>query len=82
MLSWVGLPASLTGGVSEGMLPPPVSPQVSGSKGLQKLYKRHTTGRPGSMKEETFDQLQAVRSPPAPPLRRADHLFGPGPGSK
>ena len=34
---------------------------VTGSKASQKLYKRHTTGRPGSMKEETFEQLQAVR---------------------
>ena len=34
---------------------------VTGSKASQKLYKRHTTGRPGSMKEETFGQLQAVR---------------------
>jgi len=34
---------------------------VTGSKASQKLYKRHTTGRPGSMKEETFAQLQAVR---------------------
>ena len=35
---------------------------VTGSKASQKLYKRHTTGRPGSMKEETFAQLQAVRA--------------------
>eukprot|EP00670_Eutreptiella_braarudii_P025380 CAMPEP_0174377572 /NCGR_PEP_ID=MMETSP0811_2-20130205/121532_1 /TAXON_ID=73025 ORGANISM="Eutreptiella gymnastica-like, Strain CCMP1594" /NCGR_SAMPLE_ID=MMETSP0811_2 /ASSEMBLY_ACC=CAM_ASM_000667 /LENGTH=307 /DNA_ID=CAMNT_0015529621 /DNA_START=32 /DNA_END=956 /DNA_ORIENTATION=- len=32
---------------------------VSGNKRTQKLYRRHTTGRPGSMKVETFDQLQA-----------------------
>eukprot|EP01026_Neomeris_dumetosa_P041447 TRINITY_DN34354_c0_g2_i1.p3 TRINITY_DN34354_c0_g2~~TRINITY_DN34354_c0_g2_i1.p3 ORF type:complete len:221 (+),score=15.51 TRINITY_DN34354_c0_g2_i1:88-750(+) len=31
--------------------------QVSGRKTTQKLYKRHTT-RPGSMKVETFQQLQ------------------------
>lgn len=30
---------------------------VSGKKRSQKLYKRHS-GRPGGMKEETFDQLQ------------------------
>ena len=28
---------------------------VSGNKRTQKLYRRHTTGRPGSMKVETFD---------------------------
>lgn len=32
---------------------------VSGNKGAQKLYRRHPTGRPGSMKVETFDELQA-----------------------
>eukprot|EP00667_Euglena_gracilis_P017379 EG_transcript_18309 len=31
---------------------------VSGRKAEQKLYRRHTTGRPGSMKTETFAQLQ------------------------
>eukprot|EP00668_Euglena_longa_P038257 GGOE01049252.1.p1 GENE.GGOE01049252.1~~GGOE01049252.1.p1 ORF type:complete len:269 (-),score=20.12 GGOE01049252.1:127-933(-) len=31
---------------------------VSGRKKEQKLYRRHTTGRPGSMKTETFAQLQ------------------------
>ena len=31
---------------------------VSGKKHEQKLYKRVTNGRPGSMKVETFDQLQ------------------------
>lgn len=30
---------------------------VSGKKRSQKLYRRHS-GRPGGMKEETFDQLQ------------------------
>lgn len=30
---------------------------VSGKKRLQKLYRRHS-GRPGGLKEETFDQLQ------------------------
>eukprot|EP00240_Pyramimonas_obovata_P012609 CAMPEP_0118935390 /NCGR_PEP_ID=MMETSP1169-20130426/15608_1 /TAXON_ID=36882 /ORGANISM="Pyramimonas obovata, Strain CCMP722" /LENGTH=236 /DNA_ID=CAMNT_0006878425 /DNA_START=67 /DNA_END=777 /DNA_ORIENTATION=+ len=33
--------------------------QVTGNKNSQKLYRRHTTGRPGKMKVETFDQLQA-----------------------
>ncbi|KAK3268105.1 60S ribosomal protein L13 [Cymbomonas tetramitiformis] len=32
---------------------------VTGKKNSQKLYRRHATGRPGSMKVETFDQLQA-----------------------
>lgn len=32
--------------------------EVTGKKRLQKLYRRHS-GRPGGMKEETFDQLQA-----------------------
>lgn len=32
--------------------------EVSGKKETQKLYRRHTTGRPGSMKVETFQQLQ------------------------
>lgn len=31
---------------------------VSGKKETQKLYRRHATGRPGSMKVETFQQLQ------------------------
>ena len=31
---------------------------VSGKKHEQKLYRRVTNGRPGSMKVETFDQLQ------------------------
>ncbi len=31
--------------------------QVSGRKGTQKLYRRHS-GRPGSMKVETFNALQ------------------------
>lgn len=31
---------------------------VTGKKGSQKLYRRHS-GRPGGMKEETFDKLQA-----------------------
>lgn len=30
---------------------------VSGKKRTQKLYRRHS-GRPGGLKEETFDQLQ------------------------
>jgi large subunit ribosomal protein L13 len=34
---------------------------VTGNKFNQKLYRRHTTGRPGSMKVETFKDLQAVR---------------------
>lgn len=34
---------------------------VTGNKFNQKLYRRHTTGRPGSMKIETFKDLQAVR---------------------
>lgn len=33
---------------------------VTGNKFNQKLYRRHTTGRPGSMKIETFKDLQAV----------------------
>lgn len=32
---------------------------VSGNKTNDKLYKRHTTGRPGKMKVETFKKLQA-----------------------
>jgi large subunit ribosomal protein L13 len=32
--------------------------QVTGKKGSQKLYRRHS-GRPGGMKTETFDKLQA-----------------------
>ena len=32
---------------------------VSGKKFEDKLYKRHETGRPGSMKEESFKMLQA-----------------------
>ena len=32
--------------------------QVSGNKFEEKLYKRHPTGRPGSMKVETFRALQ------------------------
>lgn len=32
---------------------------VTGNKFNDKLYKRHTTGRPGSMKVETFKELQA-----------------------
>jgi large subunit ribosomal protein L13 len=31
---------------------------VTGNKGAQKLYRRHS-GRPGGMKTETFDHLQA-----------------------
>ena len=31
--------------------------QVTGKKRYQKLYRRHS-GRPGGMKEETFDKLQ------------------------
>ncbi|WP_269621870.1 50S ribosomal protein L13 [Prochlorococcus marinus] len=31
--------------------------QVSGKKGMQKLYRRHS-GRPGGMKVETFNALQ------------------------
>ncbi len=31
---------------------------VTGNKGQQKLYRRHS-GRPGGMKTETFDKLQA-----------------------
>tara|TARA_Y100001968_G_C18920780_1_gene509685 strand:- start:23 stop:478 length:456 start_codon:yes stop_codon:yes gene_type:complete len=31
--------------------------QVSGNKAQQKLYRRHS-GRPGGMKEETFESLQ------------------------
>ncbi|XRB14736.1 ribosomal protein L13 [Pseudoscourfieldia marina] len=31
---------------------------VGGRKAQQKLYRRHATGRPGSMKEETFENLQ------------------------
>ena len=33
---------------------------VSGNKFNDKMYRRHT-GRPGSLKEETFKKLQAVR---------------------
>lgn len=33
---------------------------VSGNKFNNKMYRRHT-GRPGSLKEETFKKLQAVR---------------------
>ncbi len=32
---------------------------VSGNKFNDKMYRRHT-GRPGSLKEETFKKLQAV----------------------
>ena len=32
--------------------------QISGNKGQQKLYRRHS-GRPGGMKVETFNSLQA-----------------------
>jgi large subunit ribosomal protein L13 len=32
--------------------------RVTGKKGSQKLYRRHS-GRPGGMKTETFDKLQA-----------------------
>lgn len=32
---------------------------VTGRKADQKLYKRHTNGLPGSMKVETFKQLQS-----------------------
>jgi len=32
--------------------------EVTGRKETDKLYRRHTTGRPGSMKVETFKQLQ------------------------
>jgi ribosomal protein L13 len=32
---------------------------VTGRKETDKLYKRHTNGLPGSMKVETFQQLQA-----------------------
>lgn len=35
---------------------------VSGNKAAAKMYRRHT-GRPGSLKEETFKKLQAVRPP-------------------
>lgn len=35
---------------------------VSGNKFQQKMYRRHT-GRPGSLKEESFRQLQAVSCP-------------------
>lgn len=35
---------------------------VTGNKFNQKLYRRHTTGRPGSMKIETFKDLQAVHN--------------------
>jgi Ribosomal protein L13 len=41
---------------------------VTGNKFNQKLYRRHTTGRPGSMKVETFKDLQAVRA--SKPLSR------------
>ncbi len=34
---------------------------VSGNKFNDKMYRRHT-GRPGSLKEETFKKLQAVRA--------------------
>jgi hypothetical protein len=36
---------------------------VSGNKFNDKMYRRHT-GRPGSLKEETFKKLQAVRRSP------------------
>lgn len=32
---------------------------VTGNKSKDKLYRRHTTGRPGAMKVETFEKLQA-----------------------
>lgn len=35
---------------------------VTGRKTSDKLYRRHTNGRPGTMKEETFEQLQKVRA--------------------
>ena len=34
--------------------------KVTGNKEQQKMYYRHT-GRPGSLKEENFKKLQAVR---------------------
>ncbi len=34
--------------------------QVTGRKTTDKIYRRHTNGRPGTMKEETFDKLQKV----------------------
>jgi Ribosomal protein L13 len=45
---------------------------VTGNKFNQKLYRRHTTGRPGSMKVETFKDLQAVRAPK--PLSRGPNI--------
>jgi large subunit ribosomal protein L13 len=33
--------------------------EVTGNKKKDKLYRNHTTGRPGKMKVETFEQLQA-----------------------
>ncbi len=39
---------------------------VTGNKFNDKLYKRHTTGRPGSMKVERFKDLQAVGPAPLP----------------
>ena len=45
---------------------------MTGNKFNDKLYKRHTTGRPGSMKVERFKDLQAVgRAPPIPTLETA-----------
>lgn len=35
---------------------------VTGRKSSDKLYRRHTNGRPGTMKEETFEQLQKVHT--------------------
>jgi len=33
--------------------------QVTGNKKTDKLYRNHTTGRPGKMRTETFEKLQA-----------------------
>lgn len=38
--------------------------QVTGRKATQKTYFRHTQGRPGGWRVETFDQLQQVTPSP------------------
>ncbi len=53
--------------------------KVTGNKEQQKMYYRHT-GRPGSLKEENFRKLQAVRflplnSDPLEPLSRRTMYF-------
>lgn len=42
---------------------------VTGNKFNQKLYRSHPTAKPGTLKTETFQQLNEVRACPVmPPL--------------